>query len=157
MTARSLELWRQPAFRAAVLNGGLILLVPSLWAAYLNYTWTAVRPFPPTVISSAVSAVPVLFVLAPVSLVVAWRTYVHARAFCVKPTTVWRGPVESAALGGGIALLIMIRATAATWGREPFHLVILYIAFYVAATAWAGLVLGLVLAGAALLAIRLQR
>ena len=102
------------------------------------------------------SALPVLLILAPVSLAVAWRTYVHARAFRVKPTTVWRGPFESAGVGGGIALLIMTRATAATWGREPFHLIILYIAVYVAVAALAGLVLGLVLAAAALLAIRLQ-
>ena len=156
MTARSLELWRQPEFTAAVLNGGLVLLLPAIWAGYLDYTWTAVRPSPPTLLSSAVSALPVLVILAPVSLAVACRTFVHARAFRVKPTTVWRGPVESAAVGGGIALLIMIPATALTWGREPFHLVVLYIAIYVAVTALAGLVLGLVLAAAALLAIRLR-
>jgi type III secretory pathway component EscS len=50
----------------------------------------------------------------------------------------------------------MTRATAGTWGREPFHLIILYIAAYVAVAALAGLVLGLVLAAAALLAIHLQ-
>ena len=134
-----------------------MLLVPAFWAGYLNYTSTAVRPVPATVLSSAVSALPVLFVFAPVSMLVFWRTYVHARAFRLVPSTVWRGPIESAALGGGIALLIMLPATAGTWAREPFHMVIEYIAIYVVGTALVGLMLGLLLAGTALLAIVFTR
>ena len=157
MTSRFLESRRQPEFKAAVLNGQLFLLLPFSWAVYLNYTSTAVRPVPATVLSSAVGALPVLFVFAPVSLLVFWRTYVHARAFRLEPATVWRGPVESMALGGGIALLIMLRATAGTWAREPFDMVVQYIAIYVVGTALVGLVLGLLLAGTALLAIVFTR
>ena len=151
------EPWpRQPELKAAALNGGLILLLPPIWAAYLIYTSTAVRPSPATLLSSAASAFPVMLGLAPVSLVVAWRTYVHARAFRLRTITVWRGPVESAAIGGGIALLLMVRATAVSWGQQPFYLIIAYIAFYVGATALAGFVLGLVLAATALLVLHLQ-
>ncbi len=134
-----------------------MLLLPAFWAGYLNYTSTAVRPVPATVLSSAIRALPVLFVFAPVSLVVFWRTYVHARAYVRHPATVWRGPVESMALGGGIALLIMLWATAGTWAREPFHMVTLYIAIYVIGTALVGLVLGLLFAGTALLAVVFTR
>ena len=148
--------WRSPACQAAALNGALILLAPAVGVAYGDYTWTAVRPFPPTVLSSAVSALP-YFGLAPVSLLVAWRTYVHACAYRRKPTTAWRGPVESAAIGGGIALMLLVPATALSWGRQPSSLVIAYIAFYVGAAALAGLVLGLVLAATALLVLHLRR
>ena len=157
MTTRLLESRRQPEFRAAVLNGLLMLVIPVLLSAYLNYRSTAVRPVPVTVLSSVRGALPVLLVFAPVSLVVFWRTYVHARAFRLEPATVWRGPVESRALGGGIALPIMLRATAGTWAREPFPMVIQYIAIYVVGTALVGLMLGLLLAGTALLAIVFTR
>jgi hypothetical protein len=40
-TWQSPELKRQPEFTAAVLNSGLFLLIPTIWAAYLDYTWTA--------------------------------------------------------------------------------------------------------------------
>lgn len=112
--------WHQPECQVAALNGALILLAPAVGAAYGDYTWTAVRPSPPTVLSSAVSALPVLLGLVPVSLLVAWRTYVHACAYRRKPTTAWRGPVESAVLGGGIALMLLVPATALSWGRQPF-------------------------------------
>ncbi len=146
---------RQPEFKAAVFNGGLILLVPVIWSVYLVYTDTAVHPSPPTLLSSAVAVLPALFFLAPVAILVAWRTYVHARAYRLT-STLWRGPVESTAIGGGIALMIMIPATAGAWAREPFYLVIVYNAFYVGATAVVGLVLGLILAATAVLVIHLQ-
>jgi hypothetical protein len=76
---------------------------------------------------------------------------VNARRYLVQASTVWRGPVEAAAIGGGIALTITVRATAVTWFREPPHFVVAYIGFYVTAAALAGLVVGLVLAGTALL------
>ncbi len=154
---RTTRRWRQPEHQAAALNGALILIVPAVWLAYGDYTWEGGRPTPPTVLSSAVRALPVLLWLAPVSLLVAWRTYVHACAYRLKPITVLRGPVESAAISGGIALMLMVRATALSWSRQPFYLVIAYIAFYVGATALAGLVWGLLLAATALLVLRLRR
>jgi hypothetical protein len=149
--------WREPQFLAAVLNGALVLIVPTMWTAYLVYRSDVVRPSPPTLLSSAVSAAPLTMGLVPVSLLVGWRTYVHASAYRLNQGTVWRGPLESAAIGGGIALLLMVLATAGTWAREPFPLVIGYIAFYVSATALVGLVLGFVLAAPALLVLRIGR
>lgn len=148
--------WRNPEVQAAAMNGALILVVPAAWAAYLDYTWDAVRPFPATVVSSAVRALPVMLALTPVSLLVVWRTYVHARAYRIKPLSVWRGPCEAAAIAGGLALLVMVPATAATWSREPSLLVIEYIAFYVIATALVGLTLGVVLAATAMLVLRIR-
>ena len=129
---------------------------PAAWAAYVDYTLDAVRPFQPTLFSSTVSALPILLGLAPVSLLVVWRSYVHACAYRVKPITVWRGPFESAAIAGGLALLVMVTATAGTWRREPSYLVIAYIAVYVSGAALAGLVLGLVLAATALLVVHIR-
>jgi hypothetical protein len=143
--------WRNPEVQAAVLNGALVLAVPAVWAAYADYTWDAVRPFQPTVFSSAVRALPVVLALTPVSLLVVWRSYVHARAYRIRPLSIWRGPCEAAAIAGGSALLVMVSATAGTWSREPFLLVIDYIAFYVIATALVGLMLGVVLAATAML------
>jgi hypothetical protein len=125
--------------------------------AYADYTWDAVRPFQPTVLSSAIRALPLMLPLIPVSLLVAWRSYVHARAYRISPLSVWRGPSEAAAIAGGLALLVMGSATARTWTREPPLLVMKYIAFYVVATALVGLMLGVVLAASAVLVLRLRR
>lgn len=103
-----------------------------------------------------IEALPVAFGLAPVALLVAWRTYKHARAYRRSHFTVWRGPAESAAIAGALAFLVMAPATAATWAREPAHLVIAYISFYVGAAALVGLCVGLVLAATALMVLRLQ-
>lgn len=148
---------RRPECLAAIVNAGVTLTAPAALAAYADYTWDAVRPFAPTLVSSAARAVPVLLAFIPVSLLVAWRTYVHARAYRRNPRTIWRGPLESAAIGGGIALVIMVGATAGTWAREPPHLVAGYIAIYVFLTALIGLVLGVVLAAAALVVVHLSR
>lgn len=147
---------REPAFMAAVLNGSLILFVPIMVSALAMYTSSAVRPSPPTLLSSIIEALPMVLALAPVALVVGWRTYIHARAYRRNRLTLWRGPAESAAIAGAIALMVMARATTATWAREPLHLVIAYISFYVGATALVGLAMGLVLTAMALLALHLQ-
>lgn len=148
--------WRKPEVQAAVLNGALILIAPAVFAAYLDYTWDAVRPVQPTVFSSAVRALPALLAFAPVSLLVAWRSYVHARAYRMNPLTVWHGPCEAAGIAGGLALLVMLSGTAGTWSREPSLLIIAYIAFYVVATALVGLILGVVLAASAMLVLHLR-
>jgi len=148
--------WRNPKVQAAVLNGALVLVGPAVWAAYTDYTWDAVRPFQPTVFSSAIRALPVMLAFTPVSLLVVWRSYVHARAYRIRPLSVWRGPCEAAAIAGGLALLAMIWATAGTWSREPSLLIIEYIAFYVIATAVVGLIIGVVLAATAMLVLRVR-
>ena len=68
----------------------------------------------------------------------------------------WRGPLESAATGGVLALAVLIPATLPTFAREPFYLVIAYDAFYAVAAALVGLALGLVLAASALIAVHVR-
>jgi hypothetical protein len=148
--------WRQPECQAAAVNGALILLAPAVGAVYMDYTWTAVRPSPTTVLSSALSVLPVLLWLVPGSLLVGWRTYVHACAYRRKPTTVWRGPAEGAAVAAWIALILLVPATAPSWGSQPVSFVVAYIGFYVAAAALAGLALGLLTAATALLVLHLR-
>lgn len=147
----------QPEWQAAALNGVLTLVVPAAFAAWLDYTSEAVRPTPPTPLSSAIRALPVLLGLAPVALLIFWRTYVHARAYRVTRSALWRGPAESAGLAGGIALIVMVSGTMATWSRQPAVLVASYIAVYVVGTALVGLVLGVVLAATALSVLHLRR
>jgi hypothetical protein len=148
--------WRDPAVQAAAVNGALILLVPAMAATYGDYTSDAVRPFPPSVLSSALRALPVILAFTPIAMLVVWRSYVHARAYRIRPRSVWRGPCEAAAIAGGLALLVMLFATAGTWRREPPVLVVEYIAIYVVATALVGFALGIILAITALIVLRVQ-
>lgn len=148
--------WRQHEFQAAMFNGALVVFVPAVLAAYGDYTWDAVRPSPPTVFSSSLRALPIAIFCIPVSLWVAWRTFFHAQAYRRKPSTVWRGPLESAATGGVLALAVLFPATLPTWAREPFYLVMAYVAFYAAATALVGLALGLVLTASALFVLHVR-
>ena len=147
----------QPEWQAAALNSVLTVIVPAAFAAYLDYTSEAVRPTPPTPLSSAIGALPMLLGLAPVALLIFWRTYVHACEYRVTPFALWRGPAESAAIAGGIALIVMVSATMATWSRQPAFRVVAYIAVYVVGAAFVGLVLGVVLAVTALSVLHLRR
>jgi hypothetical protein len=143
--------WRQPECQAAAVNGALIVLAPAALALYMDFKWTAIRPTPPAVPSSALRVLPVLLWLLPVSFLVVWRTYVHACAYRRKPTTVWRGPAESGAVAAWIALILLVPATAPSWGSQPFLFVVAYVAFYVGAALLAGLGVGLLLAATGLL------
>lgn len=156
VSSHQTALWLRPEWQAAALNGVLVLLVPTVWSAYLDYTWEGGRPKPSTLVSSAIGSLPVLLGFVPVALLVLWRTYVHARAYRLTRSGLWRGPAESAGIAGGIALTVMILQTTATWSREPFLLVLAYIAFYVGATALVGLVLGVLLAATALFVLHLR-
>jgi hypothetical protein len=147
----------EPEWQAAALNGVLTVIVPAAFAAYLDYTSDAVRPIQPTPLSSAARALPVLLGLVPVALLIVWRTYVHAREYRLTRSALWRGPAESAGIAGGIALIVMVSGTMATWSRQPAVLVVSYIAVYVAGTAFVGLVLGVVLAATALSVLHLRR
>jgi hypothetical protein len=143
-------IWRHAEFQAAMVNAALIVFVPAGFAAYGDYTWDAARPSPPTIFSASLRALPLAVFCIPVGLWVAWRTHFHAQAYRRRPSTLWRGPLESAATGGVLALAVLFPATLPTWAREPFYLVMAYIAFYVVATAAVGLALGLALAATAL-------
>jgi hypothetical protein len=148
---------RDAAWRAAIVNGLLIVLVPATWLAYADYTSDAVRPVRPTLLSSASYAWPVVAGGLPVALLVGWRSLVHARGYLAKTRSGWGGVVESAAVAAAYALFTMVRMTAATWTRQSAPLVAAYIAVYVAGTAIVGVMVGLVLAATAHVALRLGR
>ena len=148
--------WRESAVQAAFANGAVVLLAPLAFLVYTDYTSDVVRPYPQTIFRAVLHALVSLIVTIPVTCLVAWRTYVHARACRVRPIAAWRGPLEAALIAGAIALLLMLRMTAFTWGRRPAGLVAAYIGFYVVGTALVGLLLGLLLAGMALLVLRIS-
>ena len=153
--------WHQTAGRAAIVNAALIVLVPFAFLTYADYISDAVRPVPRTLPMAAGYAVrtliTVLPILLPLSFFVGWRTYVHARAYRERRASVWRGPLESAAVAGGIALLVMLRMTMPVWTSRPPLLLAGYISFYVIGTAIAGLLLGMMLASTALLVLRVSK
>ncbi len=148
--------WRESAVQAALVSGAVVLIAPLAFLIYVDYTSNAVRPYPPAIWRSALNALPVLVVTIPVTLLVEWRTYVHALAYRIRPIASWRGPLEAGAIAGGMALLLMLLMTVGTWARQPAGLVAAYIGFYVVATAVVGLLLGLLLAGVALLVLRIS-
>jgi len=150
------ERWRQPAWRAAVFNGALIVVLPIAWVAYADYTSKAVHPYEPTPIRSLLHALPGVMTLLPLALLTGWRTYVRAEAYRVSRSGLWRGPLEAAAVGGAIALVVLLPATALTWFRRPPLLVAAYIGFYVVGTAVIGLLLGLVFIATTFLVLRVR-
>ena len=149
--------WHEPPIQAALVNGTLMMLLPAAFVVYNDYTAETVRPYAPSIARAVIRAVPVLIVCAPVAILVAWRSYVHALAYVQRRGAIWRGPLESAAIAGGLALAQMIVMTLATWAREPAPRVAAYIAFYAIAFAFIGLLLGIVLAGTAMLVLAGRR
>ena len=146
----------ESAVRAALVNGAVVLIAPLAFLIYVEYTPAPFGPYPQTILRAVLNALPILVWTIPITLVVTWRTYVHARAYRIRPIAAWRGPLEAMAIAGGIALLLMLRMTVFTWARPPAGLVVAYIGFYVVATAVVGLLLGLLLAGVALLVLRIS-
>ena len=155
IATRLLEHWRVPERRATLTNVGVVVVLPIVWAMCIGYTWDAVRPHPSRVLSAVVSAIEVVVVVSPVSVLVGLRTYVYAGAYRRRPLTVLRAPIEAMLLPAAIVLLMMCAATAGTWGREPVRLVLGYIMVYVGMAAAAGLLLGILLTITGLLALRL--
>lgn len=149
--------WHEPAIQAALVNGALIALVPTAFMVYADYAWEGARPYVPTIGRSMLRGVPVLMACVPVAMLVAWRSYAHALAYVQRRSAIWRGPLESAAVAGGLALAQMIVMTLATWAREPASRVAAYIAFYAIAFAFIGLLLGIVLAVTAMLVLAGRR
>lgn len=111
------------AWLAAVVNGSLILVVPAILTAAAIFRSEALLPAPPTLQPSVAGASRVMLGLSPIAAIVVWRTYVRAHAYRLSHRGMWRGPVESALMAGGIATLIMLRATSSTWGSQPSYLV----------------------------------
>jgi hypothetical protein len=150
--------WRSPESQAAITNGAVAVLVPTVLAAITAYRSTAVRPVAPTIFSVSIGALPILVAVAPIGLVTMWRTYVHASAYRQRRRTVWRGALECTAVWGGIALMLLILATAraGTWSREPSSLVLAYVGLYAGIAALVGLAMGLTLTATALLVLHLR-
>ena len=144
------------ALRAAIVNAVLFTLVPVAVLTVSDYTADVFRPAPRTVLASAAYALRTLAFLFPVSLFVGWRTFVNARGYCTGTISVWRGPVESAATAGAIALLVVLMSTGDGFWARPLSVVlpaipgyILYTGVYVVGTAIVGLLIGLLLAATA--------
>jgi hypothetical protein len=144
------------ALRAAAVNAALFALVPVAVLGVSDYTADVFRPVPRTVLASAAYAGRTLAFLFPVSLFVGWRTFVNARGYCAGTTSVWRGPFESAATAAAIALIVVVMSTGDGFWTRPASVVaaaipayILYTGFYVVASAFVGLLIGLLLAATA--------
>ena len=150
--------WRAHSWRAAIVNGALFVLVPVAWLTYSDYTDADVfRPVARTLPASVAYAVRNLLILFPISLFVGWRTYHHTRAYCQRRSSVWRGPLESAAVAGALSLLFLLAATPVARTMQTLGAGAIPIAFVVGATAIVGLLLGVILAATALLALSVSR
>jgi hypothetical protein len=148
--------WHEPAIQAALVNAALVAFAPTAFLAYRDYMSEVVRPSPPTLVASVIRALPLFLMLVPIATLAAFRTYMWTVAYQARRITWWRGPVESGAIAGAFALLMMLLVTIQAWFHRPPYLVAAYIAFYVVGTALIGLALGLVLAGSALLVLAMH-
>jgi hypothetical protein len=148
---------REAAWQAAVVNAVLFVLVPVAWLTYAEYTGEGMRPAIRTFPASAAYALRSLLILFPVSLFIGWRTYVLARGYSDGRTSVWRGPLESAAVGGVSALLFILTATPVARTAQRLLSAAVPLALVAIEGAIVGLALGLTLAGVALLVLRISR
>jgi hypothetical protein len=148
--------WREPAVQAAIVNAAMIVIVPVAWLWYVDYTSEVVRSRPTSVWLSGIQVLPVLLACGAIAPLIAWRTYVHARAYRVRKIAAVRGPLEVSAIAGAMALVLMLGASAQTWGRRPAPLIVAYIAAYVIGTALVGLLIALVFAATALMVLHVR-
>ena len=138
------------------MNAVLVVIVPVVWLWYVDYTSEVVRPHPTSAWLSAIQTLPVLLACGAIAPLIAWRTYVHARAYRVRKIAAVRGPLEVSAIAGAMALVLMLGATASNWGRQPAPIMAAYIAAYVIGTALVGLLIALVFAATALVVLHLR-
>ena len=102
-----------------------------------------------------------LLAAGPAAVIASWRTWVHARGYVTKGTTGWQGVFEAGAIGFALKLPAVLPGVAVRqfnpepWGQpEAFLLGLAYVGIYGVMGLGVGLVLGLVLRFAALLALR---
>ena len=93
-----------------------------------------------------------MLALVPVALVVIWRTSVHGKRYLANQGSGWLGVLEGGALGGSIALFVLLPAAIAQPGEAPPYLIV-----YGGGAALVGLVLALILRLTGLLVLRLYR
>jgi hypothetical protein len=138
---------------AAAVNGALVFLVPVALAAYASSVDTAVRPegWPQTRAWLA-GLVGAGAVASPFVMVAAWRTWVHARRLRQGLGTGWSGVLEAGALGLALALLVLAPGIVFRPLEAPP-----YVVAYGGGAVVVGLTIGLVLRGAALIALRFAR
>jgi hypothetical protein len=118
--------WPPAEYVAALVNGSIVVLVPmALLLVSIRSNMNApVRPpeysgFFMDLTRALMSVVP----LAPFSLIAAWRTWAHARAWLAGRGTGWQGVIEGGALGLFIALAILIRPSLEHPRQAPPYLI----------------------------------
>ena len=102
------------AWMAALANGSITLLAPTILAAIAVYRSETVRPVPPTALSSTLDALPVAAGALPIAVLVAWRTYVHVFAQRAVPEALRFLPLVGASslLAGAFILWAVWRGNA---------------------------------------------
>ena len=144
---------RPPELVAALVNGALILALPALWVTYAFLTSSVVTPSRlREAIAAAFITGGLMLALVPVALVVIWRTWAHGKRYMAQRGSGWLGILEGGALGGGIALLVLIPATVMQPAQAPPYLIV-----YGGGAAIVGMVIAFVLRLTALLVLRLYR
>jgi hypothetical protein len=142
-----------PEVVAALVNGGLVLALPIPWVWFAWSSNTAVTPS--RLYDAALTTLVIggmMTALLPVALVVFWRTLVHAKRYLRHQGTGWQGVLEGGALGGGVALLILLQPIL----RQPLQAPP-YVIVYAGGAFVIGLVLALELRMTGLLVLRLCR
>ena len=142
-----------PEVVAALVNGGLVLALPIPWTLFIAYTNTAVMPS--RLYEAAVSTIltgAAMTALLPIALVVGWRTLVHAKRYLAKQSSGWQGVLEGGALGGGVALLLLLGPVVLQPRQAPPYVIV-----YGGGAFVVGAVLGLVLRMTGLLVLRFSR
>jgi hypothetical protein len=113
-----------PEVIAAIVNGCVFMALP-----LTAFTTALLTPPSPSAISARVwppwmillrEVIGWAVLLGPcvvLAVVVGWRTRIHAKTYLEHRGNGWRGVVEAAAIGGGIALLILLPDSA----RSPLQ------------------------------------
>ena len=145
---------------AAMANACLVLASPSLLSmlAWWNrpesatvVAWVSGPP-PDPMTQWLVPLLTITMLAAPFAAVAAWRTHVHARRLRVQQVASWQGVGEAAALGALVPMVILLPIVAM---RGLAGLA--YASGYGALGAIVGAMFGLVLAGVAIVVVRMAR
>jgi hypothetical protein len=131
--ATALSMHRRPEFITAVVNGLIVLLLPSAIVAVgsslgLGRSQYSVTVRPPGW-SGFLAAIQELIGLGktmiPFAALAAWRTWVHARRWRARGDRGWQGVAEAGACGFGPVLLLLLPGIV-TRPREAAPYIIVY-------------------------------
>jgi hypothetical protein len=142
---------------AALVNGGLVVLVPQALAVLLpvllpdTHTVTVRPPDAPVIARTLRDLGQMAVALLPFAVLAGWRTRVHAIEWCQDGDTGWRGVLEGGAAGFLIAFLVLLQPTLLRPMDAPP-----YIIAYGGAAMILGLLIAFFLRITALLVLRLS-